>query len=382
MEQQRRGTVLVELVRLVVVVVCTAAGYEVSRALVDQDDSQRIILGAIVGSGTGYVLGGVFGRTVRTMVGVTERRLSEAAGADLVAGGLGMLAGMTTGTILGWPLLLLPTRAVAVPTLAFLLIVLGSLGYRVAVLKREDILQLFGLTFRTRARDLRVLDTSAILDPRLLDSVRAGFVRGTFLVPEFVLEELQSIADSGEPQRRQRGRRGLEALHALKQEGLVDVRVVERSYPELEQVDAKVVALARDRGAAIVSNDVALRRVAELQGIEVLSLAGLASLLRPPVLPGETVRVELVRRGREPGQAVGYLEDGSMIVVEESEVFVGSAVEATVTSVLQTAGGRMLFARPAEVGAQGPAATRSPSGAEPPAERPEPPGGRPAAAGG
>lgn len=365
MEQQqgRRGTVLVELVRLVVVVVCTAAGYEISRALADQDDSQQIVLGAIVGSGIGYVGGGVFGRTVRTMVGVAERRLSATSGADFVAGGFGLLAGMLAGSILGWPLLLLSAREIAVPTLAFLLIVLGSLGYRVAVLKREDILQLFGLTFRTRARDLRVLDTSAILDPRLLDCVRAGFIRGTFLVPEFVLEELQSIADSGESQRRGRGRRGLELLHALKQEALVDVRVVERSYPELEQVDAKVVALARDRGAAIVSNDVALRRVAELQGIEVLSLASLANLLRPPVLPGETVRVELVREGREPEQGVGYLEDGSMIVVEEARRFVGTTIQATVTSVLQTAGGKMLFARPADADPAAPA-DASPGGAE------------------
>lgn len=345
MGERPRGTVLVETVRLLIVAVFTAAGYQISRAMADDPASGTVILGAVIGSGIGYVAGGILGRTVSTLLGAAERQIQQVSGAELVAGGVGLLAGLVAGVILGSPLFAVPTRSVIAPSFALVLIVFGALGYRAGVAKREDILQLFGLSFRTRAPDLRVLDSSAILDVRLLDCVRAGFLRGTLLLPEFVLEEVQSLADAPDPLKRQRGRRGLESIAAAKREALADVRVVERRYPELEQVDAKVIALARERGAAIVSNDVALRRIAELQGIEVLSITALANALRPPVLPGEMLTIGLVRKGRERGQGVGYLDDGSMVVVEDAEVSVGKAVDITVVSVVQTSGGRMLFAR-------------------------------------
>lgn len=343
--ERRPSPILVELVRLAVVVMFTAVGYEVARTFADELDSRTVILGALLGSSVGYVAGGVFGRTVNTMVGAAERRLAEISGADFVAGGFGMLAGLLGGAFLGWPVLFIPERVYSVPILAFLIVVSATLGSRVAIRKREDILQLFGLSYRTRAPDLRVLDSSAILDVRLLDCVRSGFLRGTLLLPQFVLEEIQSVADAGDPARRARGRHGLETLSALKREGVVDVRVVERHYPDIAEVDAKIIALARERGAAVVSNDVPLRRVAELQGIEVLSIAELASALRPPVLPGERVRLELLREGREPGQAVGYLEDGSMVVVERGRELLGRTAEVIVSSLVHTAGGTLLFAR-------------------------------------
>lgn len=347
MSDRRGSTILVELIRLTVVVAATAGGYQVSTSLAAPGEG-IIVLGPLLGALAGYVGGGVLGRTVGALVGLTERKIAAVPGADLVAGGMGMFAGVAAGAVFGWPFLLLPARSVAVPSIAFAMVVLGTVGARAAIVKREDLLQLFGLAHRTRAPDLRVLDSSAVLDVRLLDCVRAGFIRGTMLVPQFVLEEVQSIADAADPVRRQRGRRGLDSLAALKREGLIDVRVVERSFPEFEQVDAKVVALARERGCAIVTNDVALARIAELQGIEVLSITELANTLRPAVLPGEAVTVALVREGRQPGQGVGYLEDGSMIVVEGGRALVGRTIEATITSVVQTAGGRMLFARPGD----------------------------------
>ncbi|MCA1833548.1 MAG: PIN/TRAM domain-containing protein [Actinomycetota bacterium] len=343
----------VELVRLVVTLAFTALGYGYAKSQSVSADSGRVILGAVLGSAIGYVLGGVFGRRLeRIFVGV-ERRFAEIDGADMVAGGIGLIATLFVTGLFFWPVLFLPNRIVAVSLLAFALVVAGFLGFRAGITKREDLLQLFGLSWRTRAGDLRVMDTSAILDPRLLDAVRSGFLRGPMIVPSFVLEEVQSIADAGDPIRRARGRRGLETLSAMGRERLADFRVVsDRTFPEYSEVDAKVIALARERGAAIVTNDTAMARIAEMQGIEVLSLNTLAEALRAPVLAGEELSVQLIKEGREPGQGVGYLDDGTMVVVEGGRAFLGSEVRVAVTSVLQTSGGRMVFARQASTHAQ------------------------------
>lgn len=337
---------------MAVVAVFTAAGYAVAREIVDEIDSSRIVLATVLGSAIGYVVGGILGRTIGNALGAAERRIAQLSGADIVAGSLGLVLGGLAGLVLGLPLLLVPDRIIGISLLWFVLIVAGTLGYRTAIAKREDILQLFGLTFRTRAANLRVLDTSAILNSRLLDYVRAGLIRGTLLVPGFVLEEAQGIADSADTVRRRRAQHGLEVLAAIRREQLCEVRDVEKTYPEYDQVDAKVIALARERGAAIVTDDHALAQIAEVQGIEVVLLRRVASALRPQVLPGEPVRVDVSRAGREPGQGVGYLDDGTMVVVEQAEASVGSTVEAVVSRIVQTPGGRMLFAK---LAAQGPA---------------------------
>jgi uncharacterized protein YacL len=300
-----------------------------------------------MGSLVGYVVGGFIGRTVASLVGAAEKRIASIPGADIVAGSLGAIAGLLLGTLMSWPLLFVPQRDIALAIVGFVLVVLAFLVFRAGVTKREDILQLFGLSYRTRAADLRVLDTSAILDARLLDCVRAGIIRGTLLVTPFVLEEVQAIADSSDPVRRTRGKRGLEMLAAMRREKLLDVRPVEKVYPEFAEVDAKVVALARERGASIITNDVALARIAELQGIEVLSLNALADTLRTPLAPGEEIHIAVQKEGREAEQGIGYLEDGSMVVIQGGRTLIGMAVDVIVTSVVQTSGGRMVFAKPA-----------------------------------
>jgi uncharacterized protein YacL len=353
---RRSGVVLVELIRFVIVVLFTAIGYQVSRALVSDKASARIIVGTVLGSAIGYVIGGMLGRGTGSLVGIAEKRIASIPGADLVSGGLGVVVGVLVATVPGLFLLFLPSRAVGLPILAFIEVVFGYLGYRIGITKREDLLQLFGLTYRTRAADLRVLDTSAILNTQLLDYVRAGLIRGTVLVPIFVLEEAQGIADSADPVRRQRARRGLESLAAIRREGLAEVRSVEKLYPEFDEVDAKVVALARERGAAIVTDDSALAHVAELQGVEVVHLRRVAAALRPAVLPGEAIRVELSRAGKEPGQAVGYLDDGTMVVVAEASARVGTVADVLVNRVVPSAGGRMIFGRLASAHGDGAAA--------------------------
>ncbi|MFN2614482.1 MAG: hypothetical protein ABR552_06660, partial [Actinomycetota bacterium] len=258
---RKGGAVLVEVVRLLVVAAFTAAGYQIAHAIAGPG-STTILTAAVVGAGLGYVLGGVLGRTVGTMVGLVEKRIASTPGADFVAGGLGLVVAAAAGSLVGWPLLLLPSRALGVPVFAFVTVVLGYLGYRIGVLKREDVLQLIGLTYRTRAGDLRVLDTSAILDPRLIDYVHVGLMRGTLLLAGFVLEEVQGVADSADTVRRHRARQGLEALDAIKKGGYADVQFVDKTYPAYTEVDAKVMALARERGAVLVTDDLALARVA------------------------------------------------------------------------------------------------------------------------
>ncbi|HEX9775227.1 MAG TPA: hypothetical protein VGB83_06575 [Actinomycetota bacterium] len=342
------GIVLVEAIRFVIVVACTALGYQVARALVSDISSGSIVVGALLGSSVGYVLGGLLGRRVGALAGAAEMRLVAMSGADLVAGGGGLIGGIVVGTALGLPLLLLPSRAVGLPMLAFVQIVFGFLGYRVAIAKREDLLQLFGLTYRTRAPDLRVLDSSAIMAPTLLDFVRAGVIRGTLLVPTFVLEETQGLADGQDSLRRRRATSGLEALSVIKSEGLVQVRAVDRSYPQFDDVDAKLVALAAERGATLVTDDAPLARVAELQGVEVLHLRRMAAAVRPQVAPGDRAMLRIERAGKEPGQGVGFLDDGSMVVVPDAAHLVGREVEVELARTVRTSGGTLLFANRVE----------------------------------
>ncbi len=190
-----------------------------------------------------------------------------------------------------------------------------------------------------------LLDTSVIIDGRVADIVRAGFIRGTLVVPRFILAELQFFADSGDATRRERGRRGLEMLAKMQKESTVTVAIDDEDPPG-DGADGKLVALARARQVPIVTNDYGLNRVAELHGVTVLNVNDLAKAVRPVVLPGEEIHVRVIQEGKEAGQGVGYLEDGTMIVVENGARSVGEEVAVTVMRVLQTVGGRMIFAQP------------------------------------
>jgi uncharacterized protein YacL len=193
-----------------------------------------------------------------------------------------------------------------------------------------------------------LLDTSVIIDGRIADICQAGFIAGEMLVPGFVLNELQSIADSTDALRRNRGRRGLEMLHRLQDEPATPLHVI-GADAEGDGVDEKLVSLAKQLGCAIVTNDYNLNRVAELQGVQVLNVNDLANAVRAIVLPGESLLIEIVQQGKEDGQGVGYLDDGMIVVVESGKPFVGEQIEVIVTKTLQTVAGRMLFARPGKV---------------------------------
>ena len=254
---------------------------------------------------------------------------------------MGILAGVPLGALGGVAGAVLPPAA----ALSFALVMLWATLY-----KRDVLLPAFGAMLpggrRRGATHQIVVDSSAVIDGRIVDVGRTGFILGTLVAPQFVLDELQRIADSPDPVRRARGRRGLDMLTALQRDSITPVEVKADLYPEIGEVDAKLIAYARDHGAAILTNDFNLNRVAELQGIRVLNLNELANAVKAVVHPGEEMTVRVIQEGKEPGQGVGYLDDGTMIVVEGGVRFMEREVPIIVTRVLQTVAGRMIFAQP------------------------------------
>jgi len=274
--------------------------------------------------------------------------ISEAGPGDFVLGVIAIIVGLVMGLLLGAPLSAIGGAAGSIlPPVAAILLALGMLW---ATLRKRDVLipALVGAIpgWRGGGEVRVVVDTSSVIDGRIVDIGRTGFILGTLVVPRFVLDELQRIADSPDTVRRNRGRRGLEMLAALQKDSVTPVLVTEETYPEVAEVDAKLVAYAREHDAAILTNDFNLNRVAELQGIRVLNVNELANAVKAVVHPGEEMSVRIIQEGKEPGQGVGYLDDGTMIVVENGSRFMERDVGVTVTRVLQTVAGRMIFAQP------------------------------------
>jgi uncharacterized protein YacL len=194
-------------------------------------------------------------------------------------------------------------------------------------------------------RNTKVVDTSAIIDGRIADIAETGFLEGTLIIPEFVLRELQMVADSSDSSKRQRGRRGLDVLQAMRTNPQLTVQIAEEDYPQIREVDLKLIELARHLEAKIVTNDFNLNKVAQVRGVPVLNINDLANSLRPVVLPGEKMRVLIMKEGKEYDQGVGYLDDGTMVVVDHARRLIGRTIEICVTSVLQTASGKMIFGK-------------------------------------
>lgn len=193
--------------------------------------------------------------------------------------------------------------------------------------------------------NLKIIDTSVIIDGRIADICEAGFVEGGFILPQFILQELQHIADSSDTLKRERGRRGLDVLHKIQKMSNIIVKIIDEDFPKIKEVDAKLVALAKMLSAKIITNDFNLNKVAELQGVSVLNINELANALKPVVLPGEIMKVFIIKEGKESNQGVGYLEDGTMVVVDNARRLINKNIEVTVTSVLQTTAGRMIFTK-------------------------------------
>jgi uncharacterized protein YacL len=285
------------------------------------------------------------------------RRVEELSTAEFVAAVLGLLIGLLMGLLLAIPLSgLSEPWATWLPLGVSILFGLGMLGLTVA--KRKDLLiaaEAVGIlrppaaergAGPSRGEPRIVVDTSAIIDGRIAEIVESGFIYGTLVIPRFVLDELQHIADSSDALRRNRGRRGLEILNRMQKEPATPVEIVEDDVPEIAEVDAKLVALALARSRVILTNDFNLNRVAELQGVRVMNINSLANAVKPAVLPGEELRVRVIQEGKEAGQGVGFLDDGTMIVIEGGARHIDRELDVSVTRVLQTVAGRMIFAQP------------------------------------
>lgn len=346
-EEPRRARpprgVLVELVRLILVALFAVAGWQIADQVTAAES--QILLGIVLGSAVGYVVGGVIGRRTVVAMSAVEREFRKIPPSELLAGVLGLVLGLLIAVLLSFILFRLPPAA-AYPTATFVTVILAYLGYRVGRGIHQELFGLFGLKPRaagSRPGEVNVLDTSALIDGRILDVVGAGFLNGAFLVHIGVLRELQTIADSSDPRRRSRGRRGLDVLRILQESPAIEIDLVDEQGSG--DVDADLVRLARQRGGAVVTTDANLAKVAAALDVPVRSLNELTLALRPPFAPGEEVTVHLSKEGRESGQGVGYLEDGTMVVVEGGRERVGSDVQVTVTNVLQTGTGRMVFGR-------------------------------------
>jgi uncharacterized protein YacL len=299
--------------------------------------------------------------------------MRNTSASDLIAAVIGLIVGLIISVLLAIPLANLPSNLGRI--LPFVGAVLFSfLGVAIAVQRKNDIAHLFQTGFiprRAREREREeernkerekesalqvqavthvLLDTSAIIDGRIADISQTGFVSGILVVPRFVLNELQHIADSADTMRRNRGRRGLEMLNRLQKDATVPIEITDADIDGVVEVDSKLVKMARTMHCPIITNDFNLNRVAELQGVKVLNINELANAVKPVLLPGEDIFIKIMQDGKELGQGVGYLDDGTMIVVEGGRQYMGMTIEVTVTRVLQTVAGRMIFAHPKQPG--------------------------------
>jgi uncharacterized protein YacL len=354
--------VAVELLRLFLMFFGAALGYKAAESLGAQRGKAVLglfdgyWLGVVIGAGLFYSLGGVIARQVLQAIDTGERRLDWLSPDEVVAGAFGGLTALLAAAALTWPILLIVPALIAVPLIIFLLLTAALFGFRAARTRRRAVMDQLapnsGLASRPRSSNSlsRVLDTSVAIDGRIIDVARSGFLPGRVLVPVPVLDELQGLADAGDSLRRSKGRRGLEVLETLQREPGVELVTIPDEAPGVAEVDAKLIRICLDRNASLLTLDTNLAKVAALAGVRVNNLHALALALRPPVVVGDEVNVLLSRSGKEPGQAVGYLDDGTMVVVEGAKSLVGNEAKVLVTSVLTTANGRLVFARLATAG--------------------------------
>lgn len=342
----------VEIVRLLMVVLFTAAGYWIGRDASATGAAPG--LAAMLGCLVGYVFGGLFGRLLERAVGVVERKVERLPAAQVLAGFVGGCVGGLAGATLGAPIVLVAPLQLALPAAGILVWTTGYLGFRLAAGKSTDLFHMVGLSTRPLVRahpfdghDGYLVDTSAVMDGKLLPLLSSGLFHDDLMVPRFVLDELQGFADAADATKARRARRGLEMLDVVRRDSMVRLYVLDDELPEINAVDAKLVALAKRLQLRLLTTDTNLVRVAEVQGVPTCNLRRLAVELGPDVNAGEVLEVTLTRPGREPGQGVGFLDDGSMVVVNDGAQLVGAGrVPLVATSVVPTSVGRIVFARP------------------------------------
>ena len=308
-----------------------------------------VFVGAYFSSGWNTAIppqffGGFFGLAWATAILLLEWGLRKTPPKGLIAGSVGLIAGLVLARLVTEAILKFPFN----PNVSLILkvgisLALGYLGMIVPWRKREEFKLFIPQFGQVIEKKWKILDTSVIIDGRIADIAETGFLEGIIIIPQFVLNELHKIADSTVPLRRRRGRRGLDILNRMQKSGTMEVRVEEKDFPDIKEVDSKLIQLARALNGTIITNDYNLNKIAKLQGVSVLNINDLTTALKPVILPNEEIQVKIVKEGKEQNQGIAYLDDGTMVVVENAKGLIGKDLNVEVTSILQTSAGRMIF---------------------------------------
>lgn len=329
----------VVIIRLVFTAILIAAGYGLHPiARVGWSLTQSQLISAAVG---GLLAGCII---------LFELRIRRASLKTLIGAAVGSIMGIIGAFLIGSLISRQEFKTPGVRTFLTLVVTffMAYVGLMVGAAK-GDYLELSALggilTDKASRRDLKILDTSVIIDGRIADVAETGFLTGSLIIPQFILRELQQVADSPDSSKRQRGRRGLDMLNRLQNNSSLDIQIVETDFPSVREVDLKLIELGKQLDAVIVTNDFNLNKVSQLRGVSVLNINELANALKPVVLPGEAMRVFILKEGKEYNQGVAYLDDGTMVVVDNARRLIGKNADIAVTSVLQTTAGKMIFGR-------------------------------------
>ena len=304
-----------------------------------------------------YFLSSFIYKGIIAIIDGFEKNIQNLTVTEFLFGTLGLLVGLVFANLIGIPISRI--HFVIGPILFILIDLIGALvGIKIFIKRKEDILNLLTSIKKNGIRDKKnrhnekicpkILDTSVIIDGRIFDICQTGFVEGPLVIPGFVLNELRHISDSSDGLKRNRGRRGLDILNKIQKELSIETQIYEEDFPEIAEVDEKLLKLAQVLNGKVVTNDFNLNKVAEFQGVPVLNINELANSIKPVLLPGEEMKVVVMKDGKEASQGIAYLDDGTMIVVEGGRKFINEEIIVVVTSVLQTAAGRMIFAKPKE----------------------------------
>lgn len=322
--------------RIILVIFGSASGYLIAEQ----------ILGNILSSIAGLISGFV----ISILAIIFEERVKRTPLRIVIGGAIGLITGLLVSNLISYPIVtkFIENNALEILIYALINCLLGYIGLSIGMKKGDEfdwhnILALS--SSKQSAGIVKILDTSAIIDGRIADITDAGFIEGEIIVPQFVLQELHHIADSQDAIKRVRGKRGLDVLQRLQKQANTKVTIIDNDFQKIKEVDAKLVALGKEMNARIVTNDSNLSKIAELQGVYVLNINNLANILKPVVLPGEVMNIFVLKEGKEDGQGIGYLDDGTMVVVDNAKRFLGKNMDVVVTSILQTTDGRMIFSR-------------------------------------
>ena len=347
-----------KILKIIFVLIGAIVGYEIYQKIYFIPDLYIYynilfyILAVVIGGAIGYLLSLLFNTKIQKVLSEIIVNLQKISTQNFTAAIIGMVIGLIIANLLAYSLSFVPIIGSYLPIV--LSIILGLIGINIGLTKKDEIVNYFG-NFknigRTSKKDSKntafpkILDTSVIIDGRILDICQTDFLEGELIIPRFVLLELQHIADSSDSLKRNRGRRGLDVLNKITEIKKNKIRITGKDYKEHKEVDTKLIRLAKDIKGKIITNDYNLNKLAQLEGIPVLNINDLSNALKAVILPGEEIITQIIKPGKEPEQGIAYLDDGTMIVVEDGNKFIGNKINVLVTSILQTPAGRMIFGR-------------------------------------